>query len=490
MRFGSLSKWLGILGVVSCGVVLAWQWGPAGMARAKPSAPDAFCAVYKDSPLCSSGSVECTMCHTNPPAMNSFGEQLKSVLLPGQKRPLEHDDFVKALPGALKQIETLDADGDGVNNLKEILAGYLPADKHNTPTDLKGSCEPGKGGSCGYDHKYAYKKVYLDFCGESPTYGDLLAFDKEKDKKAKAEIIKKLLTKCLNTNFWVGKEGVVWRLGHDKIRPLQAVKSGVDEGPVPLADYYDDYNLFVYSQIDNRDARELLTGQYFVKRTDGSSTTRYEVRSATEDRRQGQDVAKDKRAGILTSRWTLIFFNMFSVIPRATAAQAYRSYLGMDIARMQGLYSVRNEPADYDNKNVRATGCKGCHQTLDAMSYPFTRYNGLTFNVGRVASYTPERMKRFVNVEGPRIAHVPEAGFILGKRVKNLLEWAKVAANSDEFAKATVMDYWKLLLGSKPAQPKEREEYEKLWKDFKNKYQYSVERMLYALVQTEAYGVP
>lgn len=487
---GTLRGWG--LGVITLGLCLGlmWHWRPAKVALAKPSAPGTFCSTYESSPLCSSGTTECTTCHSSaPPALNPFGEQLKKELLPGQARPLSHEDFTSALPTALQKIADLDADGDGVNNLKEIQEGYLPGDKNSKPSAIQGPCE-----TCGYNPTYVYKKVYLDFCGTSPDFAQLEAFEKKEDKPA---AIRELLGKCLDSAFWSGKDGVLWRLAHNKVRPLFAVKSDKNEdnqGPVPLADYYDDYNLFVYTQIDNHDAREVLTAQYFVDRADNKDgTTSYKVRSEDDNaklpRDRKQDVAKEKRAGMMTTRWSLIFFNMFNVIPRATAAQMYRSYLGLDIAKMEGLYVVRNEPADYDNKSVRAAGCVGCHQTLDAMAYPFSRYNGLNFQAGPVAAYAPTRLKAFVNVEGPRIVHVPEAGFILGKRVKDLLEWGKVAANSEQFAKATVMDYWKLLNGGTPSTPKDRTEYETLWKDFKNKYQYSVERMLYALIQTEAYGV-
>ena len=42
-----------------------------------------------------------------------------------------------------------------------------------------------------------------------------------------------------------------------------------DEGVVPTVDYYQDYHLFVWSQIDGNDAREQLTAKYTVTRGGG-----------------------------------------------------------------------------------------------------------------------------------------------------------------------------------------------------------------------------
>lgn len=482
-------SWLGLLVGMWCLGMLVAQWQPPSKAIAQPSAPGTFCKEFPNSPLCAGGGIDCTVCHTIPPALNAYGKQLKASLLPGQKRPLKHDDFTRGLKDALAAIGDKDADGDGVSNNDEILAGYLPGDKNSKPSTIKDPCANGAK-QCKYNHRYAFKKASLDFCGKSPTYEQLEAFDKADDK---TDEIRNLLKKCMDSEFWLGKDGVLWKIAHKKIRPLQAIKAGKNEGPIPLGDYYDDYNLFVYSQIDNHDARDILTAKYFVDRTDATDKTgtTYSVRPANK-RNSGaarQMVSKDKRSGILTTRWTLVFFTMFSVLPRATAAQMYRAYLGLDIAKMEGLYTVKNEPADYDNRNVRIAACAGCHTTLDAMTYPFSRYNGLSIQAGPLAGYSATRMKSFARVEGSRVGYVPEAGFLLGQRVKNLVEWGKVAAASDDFAKATVKEYWTLLIGELPKTGKDKETFEKLWKDFKTIHNYSVERMLTALVQTEAYGV-
>ena len=84
---------------------------------------------------------------------------------------------------------------------------------------------------------------------------------------------------------------------------------------------------------------------------------------------------------------------------------------------------------------------------------------------------------------------MPEAGSIFGQPVADLNEWVQVAANSDYFAKATVGDYWKLLLGHNP-NDREQGEFEQLWRDLRGRHNYGVEKMLHDLIDTEAYGVP
>ena len=84
---------------------------------------------------------------------------------------------------------------------------------------------------------------------------------------------------------------------------------------------------------------------------------------------------------------------------------------------------------------------------------------------------------------------MPESGVIFGQSVADLRGWADVAANSDAFAAATVMDYWLLLFGEAP-RAEELDTFETLWRDFKGTNAYSVEAMLRQLVETEAYGVP
>ncbi|MEO0812803.1 MAG: hypothetical protein AAFY60_08065, partial [Myxococcota bacterium] len=124
--------------------------------------------------------------------------------------------------------------------------------------------------------------------------------------------------------------------------------------------------------------------------------------------------------------------------------------------------------------------------TLDPLTYPFTRYEGLgSAGLG----YDEDRLERFVSTDGPDVVNTPESGSLFGEPVQDLVEWGEVAANSDEFARATVLDYWRLAFGEDPAGA-ELETFNRLWQDLRGTHQYSVEAMLHALIETEAYGVP
>lgn len=452
----------------------------AAEVEAKPIGPALFCNQYSSSPACLGGTPACTYCHeASPPARNSFGRAIEDVLLPGTPRPLTEQEYADNLLAAIAAVEGQDSDGDGFQNGDEITAGTLPADDLSFPD--ASSCPPfnrdGDWDVCFYDPSYVFKKLRLDFCGSSPSYDELVAFEAEADPMAALD---RELDRCLDSAFWLGKNGQLWRLAHRKIRPLQAIKAGEQQGPIPLADYYDDYNLFTWAHIDNHDVRELLTARYFVVR-DGQAS--YRVGSPTGE----QNVVEERRAGMLTTRWNLVYNVMFTALPRTAAAQAYRSFLGRDIARLEGLAPVMGEPVDYDDKGVDDQDtCRYCHSTLDPLSYPFKNYNGLT---GGVGEYDARRIESEFRNEAPRITEMPEAGYIFGQRVDNLVEWAAVAADSDEFASATVMDLWKLLMGAEP-RASEEAEFHQLWTDLRGKHGYGVERMLHDLIKTEAYGVP
>jgi len=414
----------------------------SSVAHAKPQGPKIFCQVYPDAPACAGGEVACSTCHTTPPARNLYGQSVEQLLAPLAPRPLSDAAYAEALPGALRAAEAADSDGDGVSNLLELRAGANPADRQSVPGNS--ACGGGGGGGpgrswdvCAYDERFAHRKVLLDFCGRSPTFNEEAAFDRSVARRAD---LHQALASCLQSEFWRGRDGLVWNLAAPKIRPLQSVKAGDDAGPVPLADYEDDFALFVYTQLDDRDARDLLRAKYFVSATK-TLPTKYAPfeRTVVEDAvaRPGpgrfQTIDANERAGMITMRWFRVVNTMFTSVPRTTAAQAYRAYLGLDIALMQGLQTgATSEPLDYDNKGVRAAGCIGCHQTLDPLSYPFSRYEALDRD-GKTGTqfktqYRQDRMTRFLDTDGSRITLVPEAGSILGKPVANVVEWANVAS--------------------------------------------------------------
>jgi hypothetical protein len=480
-----------VLGAAAAVAVLSLV---ASRASAKPVAPAAFCGAYPDAPACASGAVECTTCHTVPPAFNEYGRSVAGALLAGEPRPLDDARFAGGLPAALAAVEGLDADGDGASNRDEIAAGTAPADAASKPAPATAGCQ-GEGAAaraaaagydvCRYDARYAFRKVSIDFCGRSPTREELASFDAAPAEASAS--VGALLDSCLRGAYWRGQDGAVWNLANKKIRPLQTIKAGEGAGPIPLADYFDDYAFFVYTQIDDHDARDLLVGQYFVDRVPGD-VTGYAVRP--QGRPGNERVPAERRAGMLTHRWFLVVNTMFTAVPRTTAAQAYRAYLGLDIAKQEGLFPVSGEPVDFDAKGVQAAECAACHSTLDPLAYPFSRYEGLGGGAqGFANAYRPDRMARFAETDGPAVVDTPEDGMLFGEPVADLLAWARTAADSDAFARALVLDYWKLLLGE-PPRPDEAAEFAELWGRFKTVHAYSVERMLRDLVATEAYGVP
>lgn len=469
------ARWAGALGLLTASALLSLD------ATAKPIGPSVFCSINSSAPVCQGQQPACTFCHTAPPERNAFGAAVAAALLPGTTRPLSDQQFTMNLGAALTAVAASDSDGDGTSNGDEITAGTLPADPLSKPRADR--CPPSVRNPvydvCFYDRKYVYKKLNLDFCGRSPSFDDLETFaalgQAEQDTA-----IDDALSGCLSSQNWIGKDGAVWRLAHRKIKPLQAIKSGSNAGIIPLADYDDDYNLFVYANTGDRDVRDLLRANYFVRRTDGANTTYAQIADLA-----SQSIAADRRAGMITTKWFLVSQVMFSPLPRTAAAQAYRSYLNFDIAKLEGMYPRQNEPVDYDNRGVTADACKNCHATLDPLTYPFRNYDGLKRNP--FGSYVNNRIERFFSGISPNIVNTPETGYVLGQPVNNLVEWGNVAANSDQFAAAVVEDYWKLLMGEKASG---EAEFVDLWRKLKTDDAYHVEAMLHRLIRTEAYGVP
>ena len=459
---------------------LAW----ASPVAAKPPGPAVLCEVFPDAADCRARVPDCSTCHTAPPARNAFGASVEARLAPGAPRPLSDEAFADALRSVLPSLAAEDADGDGFENGVELEAGTSPGDGMHFPHAFE-ACEGESTNPvwnvCGYDPVHVYKKLSLDTCGRAPGWDALQAFQ-ALDAEAQRATLAETLDRCVDSAFWVGPDGVLWRMAHAKIRPLWAVKSGSNGGPVPLANYDDDYALFVWTQTDDRDAREVLTAQYYVKRV---SPTRYVQVAGPPDVIEFTQPAS--RAGMLTTGWFFVINTMFTPVPRTTAAQAYRSYLGLDIARSQGLIAPEGPLVDYDDKGITADGCAACHATLDPMSYPFSRYWGIAGDSTGV--YDPQRNRRFDASEGSQLRDLPEAGALFGEPVANLVEWARKAADSEAFARATVADYWRHFVGHDPT-PAERGEFDALVAAFPTEHAYSVERLLHALIRTEAYGVP
>lgn len=480
-------------------------------AQAEPIGPTRLCEVYPLAPECAGGPPDCTICHTSTepeaPAWNAYGDALVEALAGG--------DFEDWITDALLAVDGDDADGDGFSNGDELLTGSHPGDPDSVPADP--TCPDDVSdlpfALCTYDYAFAYKRVSLDFCGASPTFAQMEAFRALDDGQAEAAIAD-TLDACLDSEFWRGEGGVLWQLAYPKVRPVRALKAGRGASEIEqlrIADYNNDIALYVWAQVDGNDARAVLTADFYVLQ-DGLDFAVVPDIGPQSDLACGDDsacpsnetcidgtcqcpgncveaVQTDRRRGLLTTRWNLLYNTMFTPIPRTTAAQAYRAFLGLDIAKQQGLDPVAGEPVDYDAKGVTAPACAVCHTTLDPLSYPFTTYTG--FGPGGRAIYVEDRMTLPpIAGQAPNIAATPEAGVIFGQEVDDLRQWADVAADSEQFAQNAVSDYWTRLVGHAPQGDVEAAEFAALWTDLMGDRAYSIEAMLHDLVRTEAYGAP
>ena len=486
-------------------ILTGWLTVATLPASAKPFAPRLLCAANPDLPACSGKTPSCSFCHLSvPPALNPFGAALLQATTDTGVELTDDESAIKAL---FDHAANLDSDGDGTVNGQELAAGSLPGSRTSQPAaDLCGQAD-----GCPYDYDYAFKKIWLGVCGEPPAYDDYLTFTRLSVEQ-KVSALDTQLDDCLQTDHWRGKDGVIWEIGHYKIRPMGNLKLGEDAGQIPAVDYYADYNLFVYSQIDGHDAREQLLADYSVERTvsgDVSTYAKLPVARLTD----GQVMQPERRVGLLTSFWNFSVYLNYTGVARVLVAQAFNAYLGINLAVMQGLNPVNPDESkfrDYDLKGVEQPACAACHTTIDPLAYPFRNYNGLTGTTAILGgqnapllqdvrklgdeenltplSYALPRLD-YLEQTIPGIKDMPEAGYIFGKRVENLNEWAEVLVNSDEFAANSVRDYWKVLIGSDPSL-RGQAEFQQLWKDFKGKHEFSVEAMLHDMIKTAAYGTP
>jgi len=453
-----------------------------------PSGPATFCDTYPASPLCAMADVACTACHSAAPNLNPYGEAISAALLPGEPRPLTEPLYTSGLPAALAAIEDDDTDGDGFSNLDEIIEGTLPGNGDSVPENLE--CPPNDFYDlCEYDFNFAFKRVALDICGQSPTWDEMEAFRAIDTDAGKQSSLDAKLSSCLDSDFWQGAGGVLSALANRKVRPVGTLKAGEGPGNVAIADYDHDYDLFVWSQTDGRDARLAMTAQYFVDRDETGAL--FQLTEEELGNFQGparENVPVEQRAGLLTTAWTLLYFEMFAIIPRAAAAQASRAWLREDWAKMEGLSPVAGT-VDYDNAGITAPGCIPCHSTIEGAAWAYQNYAGFVGQGGNGrASFVPDRMNLFENAF-PGISDMP-TGFFKGEPVTDLVDWASKAANSDPFAKATTMDYWQILVNFEPTGGMEIDEFNELWQTFRGTDNYSVEAMLFKLIRTRSYGEP
>lgn len=429
-------------------------------AAARPGGPRLVCETYPDIPVCSGEIVSCVLCHTAAPALNPYGLSV-ALALTGP-----YDD---TLPAALSAVEGNDADNDGLSNLEELVLGTWPGDPQShwvSPPPPSGPANP-RYQVGAYDAAFAYRRMKGQYCGQSPSFDEMQALASSPDPTA---FIRQELAVCLSSDYW--KNEALHRLADKRIRPLQAVGA---EGVIPLADYRWDYRLFSYVLSDGRDARDLLLADYHV---DENGTP---VEGTFQDGDIGQPLDPTYRAGMITTQWFLMIHTMFSELPRTTAAQAYRAYLGQDIALSEGLLPVDGEPVDVDSKGVAAPACAVCHSTLDPLAYSFAYYGGI--QGPDTGAFLPNRPSWSPGDVSASLLDTPLSSI----HTAGVVPWAETAANSDLFARTIAEMFFQHALG--PPTPDDQAELEALWRGLAD-HEYSANALIEDLVQSDAFGVP
>lgn len=442
------------------GIVLALLF-IADVAYAKPSGVGLFCGEFGDSALCTEQANNCGICHKGPPSLDTYGDALKSRM--------SGRDFDAVLLETINALANEDTDGDGVTNRQEIIDGTLPGDKNSVkagPSKLV------------YDNETAFKRMTMTYCGRAPTFAQMQSFRQSRDQKAE---IHSALDTCLDSSYW-SKEGVR-RIADRKIQPLATVGF---KGDVVIGDFRWDYNLFAYVMTGGRDMRELMSAQYHV---DDNGNVR-QGKIDREERPQvgqriviagGQPLEPRRRAGMITTQWFFARYTMFADVPRSAAAQAYRSYLGYDIAYGEGLFPIPNEPRDPDKKNVKQAECASCHDTLDPLAYAFVPYVGIetiaAFLFNTNGTYDPRRRK-FSNLESQ--------GYLFGNKVNDLLDWAQQGRESDQFKMSMTRMLFEHALSRLPSSA-DQTEFKALWQSLPAD-NYSANALIHRLVDTVAFG--
>lgn len=455
--------------------------------QALPDGPRAYCETYPDIPSCQGQVVDCMQCHTSPPAFNAYGLDVVSALYSIEEYAT--DGYREFLGTALATIETQDSDVDGLANIDELLLGTRPGDAESFWIPIEEPVgESNVHYAVGeYDPKLAYRRTMITYCGRPPNYDEIESYLASSDLMQKLE---ESLDDCLKSEYWL-QEGLL-RLADKRIKPLEAIGFN---GLIPLADYEWDYRLFKHVLTENRDARDLLRADYHIGENGQilEGDIRFENGSLYPINAPlpvgGQPLDADKRAGMITTQWFLMSQTMFSHLPRTTAAQAYRAYLGQDIARSQGLLPVPGEPLDVDNKGVSAPECAVCHSTLDPLSYAFASYDGIGGGTTEYDGYSDiisslETTGMYLPERNPW----GEESVILDEGVSNLVDWAQVASESDMFARNLAMMFWKQAIQREPF-PDEQEDFLDLWQRLPAE-DYAVNKMLHRLIRTDAFGVP
>lgn len=447
----------------------------ATAASALPEGPRAFCADRPDSPLCAGRTVSCALCHTSAPDLNGYGgEVLGSLGGAGYDGSLE--SFLSLMPQALDAADASDADADGLASIAEIELGSFPGD----PTSLYVDTLSGEGA---WDPRFAFRRARVAFCGAPPLREELDAIPAVDGADARAAV-RAAVADCLDSDYW--KNEALHRLANKRVRPQASV--GYDRGNTfSLGDYRYDYRLFSRSLSGGHDARDLLLASDHVNPDGTDRSGVFSVGGSGGNLGQPLDV--DHRAGMITTTWFMAINTMFSPLPRTTAAQAYRSYLGQDIALSEGLRPVAGEPLDLDARGVAQEECARCHATLDPLSYSFAYYAGIAGP--QTGTFLGRRVSNILLPAGAQSALLdvnldndPE----LAPADHGVRGWAKVAADSDEFARTLVFMLAEHALGREPT-PEDTVELLPLLQSFRADG-FSADAAVKDIVDTNAFGRP
>lgn len=466
----SLTTWFTALGLVAA--------LGASPALARPDGPAILCDTYPDAALCAGTMPSCDTCHTStwPAAWNDFGLEVLAAL---------DGPFETALPGALDAVAQGDSDLDGLANLDEIVSGTSPGD----PLDAWIRCEP-VGGTLGatgsasalperYDVEMSYRRAMILYCGRSPSFAEMSDFRASSDDpEASYQALHDAVTTCLDGEYW--RDEGVQRLADGRIRPLSAVGFDSPVG-ITIGDYEWDYRLFAYVMTGDRDIRDLLLARYHVDAAPDGTLRRVEgvFGSPRGGGPGGQPLRVDQRAGMITSQWFLSINTMFSALPRTTAAQAYRAYLGFDIAKQQGLFPIADEPADVDNRGVAQAQCAICHSTLDPLSYAFAEYEGIAG--GSTGVHDPTRPANEIP------GWTDNQGSLFGEPIADVREWAEKAARSDAFRREITRTLFQHAV-ERTLTPDDAAELEAIWRELPDDG-WSANRAIHRIVDTRAFGV-
>ncbi len=191
---------------------------------------------------------------------------------------------------------------------------------------------------------------------------------------------------------------------------------------MPLADYYDDYDLFTWTQIDDHDAREVLTANYLrhPQRLQPDRLHQGAVGADSGGRRRAPRRQHDHRlvAGVLRDVHRAAAQRRRAGLPRRTSASTSPS-----------KKASTRFPASRRTTTQKGVSRAALHRSATPRSTrSATRFATTTGSPAGAASSPStcrcgwSRCRRSARTSF--LAQVPEQGYVLGQPVNNLQEWA------------------------------------------------------------------